>query len=357
MHQRFLLPGVPGRFRFALATLTGLALAPAIAWGDGIEFFEQKIRPIFVEHCYPCHSSDAEKVKGGLRLDSRAGLLAGGDKGPAIVPGDPERSRLIQAVRYTDADLKMPPKSQKLSDPQIADLEAWVKMGAPDPREGKGASAAGRAPTRPHWAFQPVGHPTMPEVSNPSWVRTPVDAFILAKLEANELQPAPAADRRTLLRRVTYDLTGLPPTFGEVEAFAKDKSPDAFAKVVDHLLASPRYGERWGRYWLDVARYADTKGYVYGDREEKRFVHSYAYRDWVVRAFNADLPYDQFLKLQIAADQLAGADRDTLAAMGFLTLGRRFLGVVHDIIDDRIDVLMRGTQALTVGCADRKSVV
>ncbi len=351
MHQRFLLPGVPGRFRFALATLTGLALAPAIAWGDGIEFFEQKIRPIFVEHCYPCHSSDAEKVKGGLRLDSRAGLLAGGDKGPAIVPGDPERSRLIQAVRYTDADLKMPPKSQKLSDPQIADLEAWVKMGAPDPREGKGASAAGRAPTRPHWAFQPVGHPTMPEVSNPSWVRTPVDAFILAKLEANELQPAPAADRRTLLRRVTYDLTGLPPTFGEVEAFAKDKSPDAFAKVVDHLLASPRYGERWGRYWLDVARYADTKGYVYGDREEKRFVHSYAYRDWVVRAFNADLPYDQFLKLQIAADQLAGADRDTLAAMGFLTLGRRFLGVVHDIIDDRIDVLMRGTQALTVGCA------
>ena len=353
MRQRFFIAGSAGPCRFAvtLAVMAVWALTAPCASGDGIEFFENKIRPIFVEHCYQCHSQDAEKLKGDLRLDSRAGLLQGGDNGPAIVPGDPERSLLIKAVRYTDADLKMPPKNRKLSAQQIADLESWVKMGAPDPREGKARSPVRQLATRQHWAFQPVGQPRVAAVKNPSWIKTPVDAFILAKLEANQLKPAPAADKRTLLRRATYDLTGLPPTFGEVEAFVKDKSPDAFARVVDRLLASPRYGERWGRHWLDVARYADTKGYVYGDREEKRFVHSYAYRDWVVRAFNDDLPYDQFLKLQIAADQMVGADRDTLAAMGFLTLGRRFLGVVHDIIDDRIDVLMRGTQGLTVGCA------
>jgi len=347
------MPGASGSFRFALTLVVMATMSPVTprAFGDGIEFFEAKIRPVFVEHCYKCHSQDAEKVKGGLRLDSRESLLRGGDNGPVLIPGDPEGSRLIQAVRYTDADLKMPPKNQKLSDRQIADLEAWVKMGAPDPREGKALMPAKPVAARQHWAFQPVGEPRVPSVDNPSWVKTPIDAFILAKLEANKLKPAPVADQQTLLRRVTYDLTGLPPTFGEVEAFKQDKSPDAFARVVDRLLASPHYGERWGRYWLDVARYADTKGYVYGDREEKRFVHSYAYRDWVVRAFNNDLPYDQFLKLQIAADQMPDADRDTLAAMGFLTLGRRFLGVVHDIIDDRIDVLMRGTQGLTVGCA------
>ncbi len=316
-----------------------------------MEFFEAKIRPVLIEHCYPCHSQDAEKLKGGLRVDSRAGLLQGGDNGPAIVPGDPDGSRLIKAVRYTDEDFKMPPKNKKLSDQQIADLETWVKLGAPDPRDGKVLVTINRQSAQQHWAFQPVGQPAVPAARNRAWVKTPIDAFILAKLEANKLKPAPVADKRTLLRRATYDLTGLPPTFTEVEAFVKDKSPEAFARAVDRLLASPRYGERWGRYWLDVARYADTKGYVYGDREEKRFVHSYAYRDWVVRAFNDDLPYDQFLKLQIAADQLADADRDTLAAMGFLTLGRRFLGVKHDIIDDRIDVLMRGTQGLTVGCA------
>lgn len=353
MRARFFISGDGGWFRCALplAALAVWSVAAPRAFGDGIEFFEATIRPLLLEHCYPCHSQDAEKVKGGLRLDSRAGLLQGGDNGPAIIPGDPDGSRLIKAVRYADEDLQMPPKNKKLSDQQIADLVTWVKMGAPDPRDGNARPPVNPAATRRHWAYQPVGQPSVPSVRNRSWVQTSVDAFILAKLEANSMRPAPVADKRTLIRRATYDLTGLPPTFAEVEAFVNDKATEALANVVDRLLASPRYGERWGRYWLDVARYADTKGYVYGDREEKRFVHSYAYRDWVVRAFNDDLPYDQFLKLQIAADQMADADRDALAAMGFLTLGRRFLGVKHDIIDDRIDVLMRGTQGLTVGCA------
>lgn len=313
------------------------------------EFFEKKIRGVLVERCYKCHSQESEKVKGGLLLDSRAGMLKGGDNGPVIVPGDPDRSLLIKAVRYADEDLQMPPKNKKLPDQEIADLEAWVKMGAPDPRQEKVAASA-KPDARKHWAFQPIGQPPIPAVKERGDVRTPIDNFIVAKLEANKLRLAPPADKRTLIRRATFDLTGLPPTFEEVEAFVNDTSPNAFPKVVDRLLASPHYGERWGRYWLDVARYADTKGYVYG-REEKRFVHSYAYRDWVVKALNEDMPYDRFLKLQIAADQMPAADRDSLAAMGFLTVGKRFLGVVHDIIDDRIDVLSRGTLGLTVSCA------
>lgn len=235
----------------------------------GNAFFEQKIRPIFVEHCYTCHSHDAEKIKGGLVLDSPAGVRNGGDSGPVIVPGDPERSLLINAVRYTDPDLQMPPKDEKLSAAQVADLEAWVKMGAPDPRPEQAVAPGQSDAARRHWAFQPLQQAPVPAVKNAAWAKTPVDRFVLAKLEANGLRPAPPADRRTLLRRATFDLTGLPPTAEEVAAFERDDSPEAFARVVDRLLASPRYGERWGRYWLDVARYADTKGYVYPAREEK----------------------------------------------------------------------------------------
>jgi hypothetical protein len=201
-----------------------------------------------------------------------------------------------------------------------------------------------------HWAFQPIGSPSLPAVKRAKWVKTDIDRFILATLEARGLQPALLADKRTLIRRATFDLLGLPPTPEEVEAFARDQSANAFSNVVERLLASPRYGERWGRHWLDVARYSDTKGYVYA-REERFFVHAFAYRDWVVRAFNEDLPYDRFLLLQIAADQLVPADSPDLAAMGFLTGGRRFIGVTHDIIDDRIDVVTRGAMALTVQCA------
>ncbi len=317
---------------------------------EDLEFFEKSIRPVLVERCYSCHSADAEKLKGDLKLDSRADLLKGGTDGPVVVPGNAETSRLIEAIRYHNADFQMPPAKQgKLPDEQIADFVRWVNSGAPFP-ESPGVTNSKAASAKPHWAFQPVGNPPVPSVREKKWVRSPVDNFILSKLEAAKLPPSPPADPRTLIRRATYDLTGLPPTPEEVDAFARDHSPAAYEKLVDRLLASPRYGERWGRYWLDVARYADTKGYVYGGREETKFVHSAAYRDWVIRAFNEDLPYDQFLKLQIAADQM-DADRESLAAMGYLTLGRRFLGVVHDIIDDRIDVLMRGTQALTVSCA------
>ena len=317
------------------------------------EFFEAKIRPIFVDRCYSCHSDKAKKLKGGLRLDTPAGLIKGGTSGAMLSPGNPDESLLIKAVRYEDKDLKMPPDDDKLSAEQIAALVAWVKMGAPDPRAATGPvplTDMHEARTK-HWAFQPVTRPALPKVKNSRWVQTPVDNFILSKLEQKKIKPSAPADRRTLIRRVTYDLLGLPPTPEEVEAFINDKRPDAYAHLVDRLLASPRYGERWGRHWLDVARYADTKGYLVGG-EERRFPFSHTYRDYVIRAFNEDKPYDQFLVEQLAADRLElGEDKSTLAALGFLTLGRQFLNNQNDIIDDRIDVVTRGTMGLTVTCA------
>ena len=327
------------------------------------DFFENRIRPVLVDRCYKCHGPDSARTeaaspKGGLRLDSRGGLLRGGGRGPAIVPGKPGESLLLRAISHThqDPDLRMPP-SGKLADSSIADFTAWIAMGAPDPREGTaaGETAALRAGrnARDFWSFKPPRPPPIPPVERSDRARTPIDAFILARMEAAGLEPAPEADRRTLIRRAAYDLTGLPPSADEIAAFEEDGSEEAFERAVDRFLASPRFGERWGRHWLDVARYADTKGYVYSDREEGRFVHSHVYRDWVIRAFNEDLPYDRFLLLQIAADRLVedGGDARDLAALGFLTLGRRLLGNIHDIIDDRIDVVMRGTQALTVACA------
>src|SRR5213594_1908879 len=219
----------------------------------------------------------------------------------------------------------MPPKKAvgKLSDGQIADFIAWINLGAPDPRTGKAESRKPKAEAKKFWSFQQPKEPLVPRVKNARWPQTSLDHFILATLEERGLQPSPPADKRTLIRRATYNMTGLPPTPAAVEAFLQDHSPEAFSLVVDRLLTSPRYGERWGRYWLDVARYSDTKGYVYTDREEGRFVHSSAYRDWVIRAFNDDMPYDRFLKLQIAADQMVSGDNNRdLAAMGFLTLGR-----------------------------------
>jgi hypothetical protein len=325
----------------------------AEATGPQLEFFEKTIRPIFAEHCYSCHSDQAGKIKGGLKLDTSEAVLKGGGSGEAIVPGDPEGSLLIKAVRYKDPDLQMPPKNKKLSAEQIGNLEAWVKMGAPLPPSGpaKPALASIEQVRARHWAFQPVIKPVPPRVKMDRWVQTPVDNFVLSALEKRKLHPANPADRRTLIRRVTYDLTGLPPTPEAVESFLKDKRTNAFALVVDALLASPQYGVRWGRYWLDVARYADTKGYLAGG-EERRYAFSYTYRDYVVRAYNEDKPYDQFLIEQIAADKITqGDDKRNLAALGFLTLGRRFLNNQNDIIDDRIDVVTRGTLGLTVACA------
>ncbi len=332
-----------------VANLSVAARPPAGT--EGIEFFETKIRPVLADNCYSCHSQQSKKLRGGLLLDSKDGLLKGGDSGPAILPGDPEKSLVIVAIRYTNEDLQMPPKGKKLSVEQIGDFEAWVKMGAPDPRTGsapgtvvKAAKGAG------HWAFQPVRQPPLPEVTEVGWSQTPVDRFVLARLEKAGLTPAPRADKRTLIRRASFDLVGLPPSPAEVRDFLEDDSPGAFARVVDRLLASPHYGERWGRYWLDVARYADTKGYVF--EEERRFPYSYTYRDYVIRSLNEDLPYNEFVIEQIAADRLElGDDKRPLAALGFLTLGRRFLNNQADIIDDRIDVVSRGMMGLTVGCA------
>jgi hypothetical protein len=322
---------------------------------EHVEFFESKVRPILVEHCYKCHSTEAGKSKGDLLLDTRDALRKGGVTGAALIAGDPDKSLLIEAVRHGSEDLQMPPTEEggKLAPEKIAALEAWVRMGAPDPRTGGKAHPTDVAAARSHWAFQPVAKPAVPAVKNKAWVRTPVDAFVLARLEEKKLAPAAPADARTLLRRVTYDLTGLPPTAEEMDAFARDypRDPRAYDRAVDRLLASPRHGERWGRYWLDVARFADTQGYLVGNAE-RRFPFSHTYRDYVIRAFNDDKPFDQFIVEQLAADRLPlGDDKSALAAMGFLTLGRRFLGNQNDIIDDRIDVVTRGLMGLTVACA------
>ncbi|MFN7137745.1 MAG: PSD1 and planctomycete cytochrome C domain-containing protein [Limisphaerales bacterium] len=318
-----------------------------------IEFFENKIRPVLVNRCYKCHSSEGDKLRGDLSVQYREALLTGGSSGPAIIPGNPETSLLIKAIRHDDDVSKMPPKGEKLSEAEIKDFIAWVKMGAPDPRKfDSGTQASYGATAKDHWAFQPVKKPAVPEVKNKSAVKTPVDAFILAKLEENGMKHSSPAEKRTLIRRATFDLHGLPPTQQEVNAFLADDSPDAFAKVVDRLLASPRYGERWGRYWLDVARYSDTRGDIPRNRMDENYQHAWTYRDYVIRSFNEDKPFNRFIIEQIAADKIPlGTNRWTLAALGFLTLGDRFNNNRHDIINDRIDVVTKGLMGLTVTCA------
>jgi len=316
-----------------------------------LDFFENRIRPVLANNCYKCHSTQSEKVKGGLLLDSRDGLLKGGENGPAIVPGNPDQSLLIKAIRYTDPDLQMPPKDKKLTDQQISDLTAWVKMGAPDPRTG--STGPKNDPNAKHWAWQPVKNYNPPAVAAAAWCRTPVDNFIVAKLEEKGMTPGEPAGRETLIRRAYFDLIGLPPTPAQVEAFVNEKSPSAFEKVIDELLASPHYGERWGRHWLDTARYADTKGEVRRQREDEHYPFAWTYRDYVIRSFNEDKPYNVFVAEQIAADKLvtSSQNKSNLAALGFLTLGERFQEMQHDIINDRIDVVTKGFQALTVTCA------
>ncbi|MEO6033684.1 MAG: DUF1553 domain-containing protein, partial [Verrucomicrobiota bacterium] len=319
-----------------------------------LDFFEGKIRPILTENCYKCHSAEQGKSKGDLTLDTRDGWSKGGKTGPAIVPGNPDKSLLIQAVRYTDADLQMPPKDKKLSEIQINDLVTWIRMGAPDPRVPSAAVASkGFGKTaKEHWAFKPIKKTTIPEVKETNWIAAPIDAFVLAKLESNGMKPSAPADKRTLIRRATFDLIGLPPTPEEVKAFVDDSSPNAFATVIDRLLASPQYGERWGRYWLDTARYSDTKGDVKKNQEAPFYPFAWTYRDYVIRAFNQDKPFNQFILEQIAADQLPlDKNRSSLAALGFITLGDHFNGNINDIINDRIDVVTKGTMGLTVSCA------
>ena len=332
--------------------MLGFSAAAAPFTPEQVDFFERKIRPILADNCYKCHAQDSEKVKGGLLLDTRAGLLKGGDTGPGLVPGDVEKSLLIKAIRYQDKDLQMPPNDRQLPSNLIADLEAWVKMGAPDTRTNAAASGheyrVDAEKAKKHWAFQPVVKPAVPEPADPDhWARTEVDKFILAAMQPKGLTPSRRANKVTFLRRATFDLIGIPPTSRELDAFLADDSDEAYAQVVDRLLASPHYGERWGRHWLDVAHYGDTKG-IQGNQRDDRYPYSYVYRDYVIRAFNDDLPYDQFLMQQIAADKLPTAgDKHTLAAMGFLTLGNR----MNDVIDDRLDIIGKGTMAMGITCA------
>ena len=316
-------------------------------------FFENKVRPILSRRCFGCHGPKRQKA--GLRLDSRSGMMRGGESGAVIVPGRPEESRIVEVIQHADDDIKMPPKN-KLPAREIAVLTAWIRGGAVWPKSSNTVIAKARSRfdfdelRKAHWAFRPVRRPGIPSVTNRQWAQTPIDRFVLARLEAAGLSPSPLANRRTLLRRVTFDLRGMPPTFSEIDMFLKDTAPDAWARVVDRLLSSEQYGERWGRHWLDLARYADTKGYIFN--QETRYPYAYTYRDYVIRAFNADLPYNRFLLEQIAADQLPQAKQTpALAGMGFLTVGRRLFNNPHDIIDDRIDVVCRGLLGLTVGCA------
>lgn len=319
---------------------------------DDVRFFETAVRPVLVEHCQKCHGE--AKQQAGLRLDSRKALLSGGDSGPAVVPGKPEESRLIRAVRQVDDDLKMPPKG-KLTDRQIADLARWVERGAPFPAALSVTNARSRDPN--HWAFQPPVEPAIPVVKNSAWPQSPVDNFVLAKLEAAGLVAASPADKRTLIRRATFDLIGLPPEPAEVEAFLADDRPDAFARLIDRLLTSPAYGERWGRHWLDVARYADSNGLD----ENVAHGNAWRYRDYVVAAFNGDKGYDRFVLEQLAGDLLPAANEgqrhEHLIATGFLGIGPKVLAEVDeakmqmDIVDEQIDTIGRVLLGLTLGCA------
>ncbi len=331
---------------------------------EGVEFFEKNIRPLLVEHCYSCHSERESKREGGLLLDSRAGWSVGGDKGPAIVASDLDASLLIRAVRYTDADLQMPPE-KPLSKEQLVLLERWVAMGAPDPRDEATVENVRRGnPSDPiagrdHWAFRPLMEESKqpPAVKAADWPRSPIDTFIMAKLEENNLQPADDADRRTLLRRVYFQLIGLPPTPEQVAAFLNDNEPDAYERLVDQLLNSPQFGQRWGRHWLDLARYADSNGLD----ENFLFREAWRYRNWVIDAVNADMPYDQFLTEQIAGDLLPHEsveqrDRQRIAS-GFLEIGPKVLlgndpnQRRMDVADEQLDTIGKTVLGQTLGCA------
>jgi hypothetical protein len=340
------------------AALLGILLgsnavtAKAADGPEGSRLFRERIEPVLRAECYRCHSAEAESLRGGLRLDSPAGLLRGGDSGPAVVPGNSGESLLIQALRHEDG-LAMPPKKTRLPEATIADFVRWVDLGAPDPR----AEPIGLTSDDPrqHWAFQPVRKPAPPPVRDAAWVRNPVDAFVLAKLEERGWSPAPAAPRGDWLRRVTFDLTGLPPSPEEIAAFLADEAPDAAGRVVDRLLDSPHYGERWGQRWLDLVRFAESEGYEY----DRHLPDAWRYRDYVVGSLNADKPFDRFLVEQLAGDEIAPDDPECRAAAVFHRLGpvRRNAGDAdivlsrNEVLTERTDILGAAFLGLTVACA------
>jgi cytochrome c553 len=349
-------------------TALALALAAVLTSqaDDALDFFEKRVRPVLVDHCYRCHSADAPRVRGGLRLDSRAALLAGGDSGPALTPGDPDASLLLEAVRYTNVDLQMPPKG-RLTDAAIADLADWVSQGAAWPEttltmpHGPAEQPFNlEARRQTHWSWQPIARAPPPSVRNAAWVRQPTDAFLLARLETHGLRPAPPASPTTRVRRLWFDLVGLPPAPEVVAAFTADPSPSAWATLVDTLLASTHFGERWARHWLDLVRYAETLGHEF----DYALPNAWRYRDYVIRAFNDDVPYDRFAREHVAGD-LEDPPRlhpvegfnESVIGTGFYWLGQRPHSPVDikqhqaDVLDDQIDVLTKTFLGLTVACA------
>ena len=367
-------PILPRLCRAVLAILTVAALTQRVSAAkpvkytpEQIEFFEKKIRPVLVDKCYDCHSEESGKMKGDLVLDSRDGIRTGGERGPGIVPFKPDDSFVILAIRQ-EGRLAMPPekKGGRLPDEVIADFEKWVSMGAPDPRDGsKVTSTEPSKPEKPvdwdkereFWAFQKPQQRPAPPVSAQKWPRTEVDRFVLAKLEEKGLKPVADADKRTLARRVFYDLTGLPPTQERLDAFLRDRSDNAFEKLVDELLDSPQFGEQWGRNWLDVARYGESTGL---DRN-LNYPYAWKYRDYVIRSFNSDKPYDRFIQEQVAGDLLSYQDQaerdELLVATGFLAIGPKGLNETRpkyskfQVVDDQIDATTRGFLGLTASCA------
>jgi hypothetical protein len=326
---------------------------------EQIAFFEQKIRPVLVESCYQCHSAQAKldkKLKGSLYLDTRDAVLKGGDTGPAIVPGQSVKSLLMKAIRWEDADIEMPPK-KRLPDSVVADFAKWIDMGAPDPRTG-GTAASARvidiAAGREHWAYRPLAKAAPPAVKNTAWARTEIDRFILAKIEAVGIAPSAPVSREKLARRAYFDLLGLPPAPEQLDAFLKDTAPDAYEKLIDRLLASPQYGERWGRHWLDVVRFAESGGYEF----DKFRPGAFHYRDWVIRAFNADMPYDQFVRMQLAGDKLMPNSLEGASATGFLVAGpypgqitaKTRERIRYDQLDDMVSVMGESLLGATLGC-------
>jgi cytochrome c551/c552 len=354
-------PGWAGRF-LRLVSLAGVLWQPDARATDA-----DAIRSLLDQRCWDCHSHDADKVKAGLFLDSRSGLLVGGDSGPAVVPGAPDQSLVIRAVRYLDVELQMPPKS-RLTDAEISQLEQWVLDGAPWPDSPESAGAAAETHAefsleerrRTHWAWHPVRAAKAPPVSDVDWPTQPIDSFILAELEAKGIRPAPEADRRVLIRRLSFLLTGLPPSADDVAGFVTDRSPGAYERQVEKMLGSPRFGERWARHWLDVVRFAETFGHEF----DYALPDAWRYRDYVIRAFNSDLPYDRFIREHLAGDLLKTPRRDPASglnesaiATGFFWFGQQAHSPVDvkahqlDVIDNQIDTLTRGFQALTVSCA------
>jgi len=344
-----------------LALTAGLLVAQS----PGAELFEKKIRPVLVESCYGCHSSKLKAPMGDLVLDTKAGMLKGGASGPILIAGKPAESLLMRVVGYNDLRLKMPPAA-RLPPAVISDFEQWIASGAEDPRVDTpvvGVPSPARVidfeKGRKWWSYQPVKQLPKPAVKNASWPRRKIDSFILAALEKQQLKPSPQADPRTLIQRAYLDLLGLRPSYEEVERFINDKSADRYEKLVDRLLASPQYGERWARYWLDVARYAEN-----GDGIANRNLYPYAwrYRDWVIESLNKDVPYDRFIKLQLAADHLSGVPRSDLRGLGFLGVAPSewkefklskevFQGLILDDLDERVDAVSRGFLGMTVACA------